>query len=198
MRKFLFLILCVFSTLSFAASSPVPELQATANKIVAELKSNQNQLATNPKIASNIVTQYLLPLADQQGMAQAALGRAAWKSATPTQRTEFVNQFRTLIVKTYAAAFSHFKDQKVEFLPLRGQLAAQNNITVQSKIISSQRPPVTVTYNLVNQGGHWKVRDFSVDGISMIQSFNSQFTSQLAQGGIAKLIETLKQHNAKV
>lgn len=191
------LFLTVLANNVLAASSPIPMLQNTANQIITQLKANQAHLKSNPSIAYNIVTKYLLPMVDQQAMAQQVLGRTAWNSASATQRSQFITQFRTLVVRTYAAAFSQFSNEKVQFQPIRGGIAGQSVIQVQSTIISTARPPISVNYNLALNGGSWKITDFSVDGVSMIQSFNSQFQSVLAQSGIDGLIKSLTAHNQK-
>jgi phospholipid transport system substrate-binding protein len=171
-------------------------LQNTANKIIAELKQNQAKLKANPKISYNVVTKYLLPLVDQQAMAQAVLGRNAWNKATASQRSQFIAEFRTLVVRTYASAFSQFNNEAVKFKPLRGNISG-SIVQVQSVIVSSARPAINVNYNLVQKGGSWKVIDFSVDGISMINSFQSQFAGILANQGISGLITTIAKHNQK-
>jgi phospholipid transport system substrate-binding protein len=180
---------------SFAASSPIPTMQATADKVIAALKSNQAKLKNNPAIANGIVTKYLLPLVDERSMAQAVLGRTAWNSATAAQQNEFIQQFRILVVRTYAAAFSSFTNESVQFKPVRGNLASQSFIQVQSNIISKERPPIAVNYSLAQQNSGWKIIDFSVEGVSMVQSFHSQFASQLSSSGVAGLIKALKAHN---
>lgn len=192
-----FMASALLITSAFAASSPIPQLQSTANTIIAQLKANKSALKSNPNIAYNIVTQYLVPMVNQQYMAQAVLGRNAWNSATPAQRSAFIAQFKTLVVRTYAAAFSQFSDEQVKFMPIRGNIAGQNMLQVQSQIVSSSRPPINVNYNLMLSGNTWKIIDFSVDGISMIQSFSSQFAGVLSQSGMNGLIQTLTAHNQK-
>ena len=192
-----FMASALLMTSAFAASSPIPQLQSTANTIIAQLQANKASLKNNPNIAYNIVTQYLVPMVNQQYMAQAVLGRNAWNNATAAQRSAFIAQFKILVVRTYAAAFSQFTDEQVKFMPIRGNIDGQSMLQVQSQIVSSSRPPINVNYNLMLSGSSWKIIDFSVDGISMIQSFSSQFAGVLAQSGMNGLIQTLTAHNQK-
>jgi phospholipid transport system substrate-binding protein len=182
---------------AWASSSPIPMLQNTADQVISVLKAHKNQLKNNPNISYNAVVHYVVPVVDQQAMAQAVVGRNAWGKATSAQRTEFIKEFRILVTRTYASAFSEFSNERVVFQPIRGSVN-QSMLQVQSKIISNVRPSVDLNYTLVNHGAGWKITDFSVDGISMIQSFRSQFLSTLAQSGMSGLIQELASHNKKL
>lgn len=190
---FLFLTFISFSTW---AAEPVSLLQNTADQMISALKAHKADLRTNPKVSYQIVNQYLVPLVDQDTMAQAVVGRNAWQSATSSQRTAFIEQFRKLVIRTYAAAIAEFTNETVKFMPFRGDLQSPI-ITIKSKIIRANAPSIAVNYTLAARGNSWKVIDFSVDGISMIQSFKSQFQSELASRGLDGLIQSLKAHNQK-
>jgi len=191
-RYLLIITALLFSQAALAAPSPLPMLQSTANVIIGQLKANEPNLRNNPKIAYNIVTKYLLPIVNQDAMAQQVLGRATWKSASAEQKQKFIEQFRILVIRTYSAAMAQFSNEKIVFLPIRG--AVDQTITVNSQIIRSGGQPINVSYRM-NYDGKWKIIDFSVDGISMVQSFQSQFQGQLSQSGIDGLITSLIQHN---
>jgi phospholipid transport system substrate-binding protein len=165
--------------------------------MIAELRSHRASLKSNPNIAYNLVMRRLLPLVDQQAMAQAVLGRNVWASASGSQRQAFIREFRSLVVHTYAAAIAQFSNEEVQFLPERGDTGALRN--VKTRIIShgSGRPPINVDYRLQWQSSGWRIIDFSVDGISMVQSFRAQFASQLGQAGLNGLIARLAAHNQR-
>lgn len=193
-----FLILFSFAILTAqAAESPLPTLQNTANKIITELQQNKVNLRTNPKISYQIVTKYLVPLVDQDTMAQSVIGRAAWKSATSSQKLYFIKEFKTLVVRTYSAAIAQFSDEKIEFKPLRGNLAQQKQVIVYSQIIRNNAPAIPVSYTLNNYNGRWMIVDFAVDNVSMVQSFKSQFQNELNNKGLDALIASLKEHNTR-
>ena len=151
----------------------------------------------NPAEVYNIVNKILLPHADLEAMARSALGRNAWLAATPTQKEAFIEAFKHLMVHTYAAGLSSYTDEKVEFKPIRGGIQGQQRVMVESQIIRTDGPPIAVSYRLVNKNNDWYVYDFSVEGISMIESFRSQFAAELSQGlSINALTEKLDAHNA--
>jgi phospholipid transport system substrate-binding protein len=185
------------------APSPIPLLQNLSNKMIGALKQNKASMIKNPDVVYGIVKKVLLPSADLEAMARSALGRDAWMSATTEQQQTFVKAFTDLMVHTYAAGLSSYTDETVNFDPIRGGLQpGQNRVEVNSKIIRTDGPPIPVSYRLIYKydkpSGQWNwyVYDFSVEGISMIQSFRSQFAADLSAGmSIDQLTKKLVQHN---
>lgn len=193
----LVLISLLLSTLVWAISSPVDLLQTTSNHLLMTLRQNQATLKTKPQIVYGIVNRILLPHVDLLSMSRNALGREAWIRATPEQRGAFTRQFTILLIHTYASALAQYTDERVNFLPLRGDFNGQEHVQVDSQIIRDSGPPIYVSYRLVREEDEWKLYDFSVDGVSMIDSFRSQFAEELQQTGINGLINKLAQHNAQ-
>lgn len=189
------MMLCCIS--AFAAPSPLPMLQSTSDQMLSALRSNQAVLKSKPAVVYSITRRILLPHVDVNNMARAVLGRNAWNQATPAQRQHFTAEFTTLLIHTYAAAFAAYTDEQVQFLPIRGDISGLTRVQVDSQIIRRAGPSISVSYRLGWTGQQWLLYDFSVDGVSMIQSFRSQFSSQLNQGNLDTLIQQLAQHNAQ-
>ena len=188
-----FMGLLIF-TVTLAAPSPVELLQNTSRQLIAALQQNQATLKTKPQI----VNQILLPHVDLISMSSKALGREAWLGATPMQRQAFSRQFVTLLIHTYSSALAQYTDEKVNFLPLRGNINNQlRRVQVNSVIVRDTGPSINVSYHLMLEEGQWMLYDFSVDGVSMMASFRSQFAQELQQSGIDGLVNKLAQHNAQ-
>lgn len=187
------------------APSPIPMLQNLSTQMIQALQKNKASMLKNPDIVYGIVRQILLPEADLEAMARSALGRDAWLSATIAQQQGFIHAFTNLIIHTYAAGMSSYTDQTVTFDPIRGGMQPGVNRTeVNSHIIRTDGPPIPVSYRLIykfdQKSGQWNwlVYDFSVEGISMIQSFRSQFAADLSSGmSIDQLTQKLMAHNQK-
>ena len=195
-KPFCFLILAVFCCFAWAQSSPMPMLQSTSDEMIGALKANKATLKSNPQFVYGLVNRILLPHVDVTSMAHAVLGRQVWDNATQQQRDEFTRQFTTLLVHTYSAALAAYQDQEVKFLPIRGDVNG-SRVQVNSQILQQGGPTISVSYRLVLHGDEWQVYDFSVDGVSMIQSFRSQFASELNQGNLDSLISRLSAHNSQ-
>jgi phospholipid transport system substrate-binding protein len=83
-------------------------------------------------------------------------------------------------------------------LPLRGNINNQlRRVQVNSIIVRDTGPSINVSYHLMLEEGQWMLYDFSVDGVSMMANFRSQFAQELQQSGIDGLVNKLAQHNAQ-
>lgn len=183
-----------FSQLLNAASSPVPMLEETANKIIATLKENKSSIRQNKDIIKDAVAKYLLPKVDVQGMARSVLGRQEWNKASHADKKAFTEQFTQLVVRTYATPLAEYTDETVKFLPQR--TASNGRFTrVNSVIMRSNGQNIPLTYSLVAKNGDWKIYDLSVEGVSLLQSFRSQFNQALQNESLAELIAQMKQNN---
>lgn len=196
MKKIIFvffgLLIC---TMAWAISSPVDLLQSTSNQLISALQRNQATLKTKPQIVYGIVNQILLPHVDVMSMSSKALGREAWLRATPMQRQAFAQQFVTLLIRTYSSALAQYTNERVNFLPLRGDYNSESRVQVNSVIVRETGPSINLSYRLMRVDGQWMLYDFSVDGVSIIESFRSQFAQELQNNGIDGLINKLAQHN---
>lgn len=186
--KILFLGLALsLSQWIWAQSSPVPMLQSTANQIIDTLKKNKSSLKTNHQIIYQAVERYLLPNVDVPGMSRSVLGRKAWGKATPAERARFAQAFTQLVIRTYAGPLAEYTDEKVNFQPVRGSLEGRF-VRVNSTIVRPSGQTIPLTYSLVAQNGQWKIYDLSVEGVSLLQSFRSQFADALQNSSMQDLI----------
>ncbi len=185
----------LFSLTAQAAGGPVGMLQSVADQMIASLKQNKTSLKENPGLVYSLATRIIVPHADLDEMSKRVLPPQTWNSASASQRQVFKKEFSTLLVRTYASALAQYRDETVKFFPVRGGDAGRSTVRVNSQIIRSNGPSISVSYNVVSRGGQWKLYDMTVEGVSMLESFRSQFADQLARGDMASLIKVLKQHN---
>ena len=158
----------------WAQSSPVPMLENTASQIIATLKQNKPNLKQNHQVIYQAVERYLLPNVDVNGMARSVLGREAWNKASSVDKQEFTRVFTQLIIRTYASPLAEYTDETVKFLPLRGSIE-EHFTRVNSVIVRSNGQNIPLSYSLVSKNNKWKIYDLSVEGVSLLQSFHSQF-----------------------
>lgn len=177
-------------------SDPVSMLQSVANQLIASLKSNRTSLKENPSLVFSLANRIVVPHADLGEMSKRVLPPQTWNSATPAQRAKFQREFTTLLVRTYASALAEYRDQTVKFYPVRGGYQGKSSVRVDSQIIRTDGPSISVSYRLLSNGSRWRLYDMTVEGVSMLESFRSQFADQLARGNMAELIQVLAQHNS--
>lgn len=176
--------------------SPVVLLEKIAYQMDAQLKKNHKHLSK--KIAYDIVNQYLIPYVDAKGMSRSVLGKNVWNQATDKQKSEFIRQFSELVVRTYSSPLADYKlGDSIRFEPIRGGYKGKKFVDVKSFIMRVQGNVVPLNYSLILLGKTWKIYDLSVEGVSLLQSFHSQFAQELSQGDMNQLITNLKKHNQK-
>ncbi|BCA95068.1 signal peptidase [Legionella antarctica] len=195
--KTILLVACMsLSQTMTAQTSPVPMLERAANAIIATLKANKSNLKRNPGIIYSAVETHLLPNVDVAGMSRSVLGRQAWNKATPSERDQFSKAFTRLVIRTYSSPLAQYSDETIQFLPLRGAPDGRF-MRVNSVIVRSEGQNIPLSYSLVSKNGHWKIYDISVEGVSLLQSFRSQFAQALQNSSINEVIKQMQQKQNK-
>ena len=195
-KTIVFAMMVAVSHLLWAQSSPVPMLENTASQIIATLKQNKPSLKQNHHIIYQAVERYLLPNVDVNGMARSVLGRQAWIKASAADKQEFTRVFTQLIIRTYANPLAEYTDETVKFLPLRGATDGRF-MRVNSVIVRSNGQNIPLSYSLVSKNNNWKVYDLSVEGVSLLQSFRSQFGQILQNATMQDLIAQMRKNSSK-
>lgn len=184
-------LLCC-SIASFAATSPADMLQQVTNQMLTALEKTENR---NTQSIYRLVQTILLPHVDLNKMSQLVVGKY-WSEATPMQQKEFEQQFTYFVTRTYSTALSSYSNQKVRFFPVRGGMSG-SRVQVSSVIQQSNGQNIAVNYRMQLENGNWKVYDFSVEGVSLVENYRSQFADTLRTKGLAGLNQQLKSHNSR-
>lgn len=196
-KSIVFVVTLSLTQLLWAAQqSPMSMLENTANQILATLKQNKANLRNNSQVIYQAVERYLLPNVDVGGMSRSVLGRKAWGQASASERQQFSNAFTQLVIRTYATPLAEYTDETIKFMPIRGSLESRF-IRVNSIIVRSKGKNIPLSYSLVASGGKWKIYDLSVEGVSLLQSFRSQFAEALQNSSMQALIKQMRQHGRK-
>ncbi len=178
-----------------AATRPAQEIiQDTSARMIDALRKNSTALRQDSSRIYQLVEQIVLPNFDFQLMSRWVLGRA-WQQASPEQRRLFADEFRTLLVRTYAKALLEYADQDIRMPPQPS--ASGDQATVRTEVQPKSGRPIQINYsmNLGQQG--WKVYDVTVDGVSLVTSYRSTFASQIRNSGLDAVIADLRQRNAQ-
>ena len=179
-----------------AVQDPVQLLRSIADDMIKGLKANQNKLKADPHIAFDLANRYVVPHADISVMSRRVIPPTTWDHATPEERSEFQAQFTQTLVRTYASSLTAYRNQSVQFYPVRGGYTDKKLVEVRSDITSpSDNQPINVNYRLIREGDDWKIVDMSVDGVDMLDSFRSQFDEILSRKNMHELIQQMIAHN---
>ena len=196
MKKYLikFLFLAVFfSVNSIADLGPDELVKKTAEDVLFAIKADEEIQKGDKEKIYKLAEEKILPNFDFERVARLVLGRA-WRSASDEQKKEFIVQFRTLLLKTYAVALSKYKDQTIEFKPTR-MSDTDEIVIVKSEISQSGGQPIRVNYALSKNSGKWLVFDIVIEGVSLVTNYRSQFSSEIRRNGMDTLIKKLSKKN---
>lgn len=195
-KTILFVVSVILSPIIYAQNSPIPMLEQTANNIIATLKENKSSLKSNPNIIYQAVETNLLPIVDVAGMSRSVLGRQAWSKATEKQKNQFSKAFTRLVIRTYSSPLAQYTNESIQFLPLRGSVNSRF-LRVNSIIVRSEGQNIPLSYSLVSKNGQWRIYDLSVEGVSLLQSFRSQFAEALKNSSIDEVVGLMEKKQLK-
>jgi phospholipid transport system substrate-binding protein len=120
----------------------------------------------------------------------------SWRKATPEQQKRLQDEFKLLLVRTYAGALSQVSDQTIEVKPLRGDID-EKNLVIRTEV-KGRGDPIQLDYRLEKtpgEGAGWMIYDLNVLGIWLIENYKSQFTKEINNGGLDGLINSLAERN---
>jgi phospholipid transport system substrate-binding protein len=193
MMGLIMLLALLGSAPSWAIQSPQDMVQQTAEQMLNKLRAERQIIDEHPGRIYDLVDQIVLPHFDFERMSSWVLGKY-WRTATPKQRQEFTEQFRTLLVRTYAKSLSSYTDNKITYLPFRSS-PDQTDVKVRTEVDQPGGFPIPIDYDLHLQDDVWKVFDVTIDGVSLVTNYRTTFANQIRQDGIDKLITSLADRN---
>ncbi len=190
------LMLCLSTHVASAADAMHPAaalVTQTADKIQAQLRAEREVVSKNPKRVYELVEQIVLPNFDFKSMSASVLGKH-WRTASDDQKQRFTQEFKLLLVRTYAKALVDNMDRKITTQPLRAAEGA-TEVTVRTEIPQQGGFPLPINYSMELKDGAWKVFDVDIDGISMVKNYRSTFANEVKQGNVDDLIKKLTDRN---
>ncbi len=194
MKKLLIaLSLLCFSVSSFALDGPDELVKKTAEDVLAAVKSDKDIQAGDQEKIFALAEEKIVPNFNFDKVSRMVLGKN-WTKATPDQKTAFQNEFRTLLIRTYATALSKYKNQTIEYKPFR-MVADSNIASVKTQIVQPGGQPIAVDYTLEKQPDAWKVYDIVIEGVSLVTNYRGQFAQEIRTNGLDSLIKKLADKN---
>jgi phospholipid transport system substrate-binding protein len=201
MKTFLgFLTSLVLSAgLVFSSGAAVAEMSAddlvkqTAEDVLSTIKNDKDIQSGNQQKIFALAEEKILPNFDFDRVCRMVLGKN-WKSASPEQQAAFQKEFRSLLLRTYATALSKYKNQVIEYKPMRAEPGAKN-VSVKTQILQPGGQPIAVDYSLVRGDSGWKVYDIVIESVSLVTNYRSQFSNEIRTNGLDSLNKKLAEKN---
>lgn len=162
-------------------------------EVVDIIRQDKDMQAGDRKKVIALIEPKVLPHFNFQAMTASAVGRN-WDKASADQKARLMDEFKTLLVRTYASAIVSYSSQKFDFRPLRAK-PADTDVTVNVRVMQSAAQPVTIDYDMEKRPGGWKVWDVRVAGVSLVANYRTEFDNLVRESGLEGLIKALQAKN---
>jgi phospholipid transport system substrate-binding protein len=176
--------------------APLEIVRNTTDQVLMRISDDRDALREDPAKMYSLVADLIFPHFDFPIMAQWVLG-PHWKDADAQSREKFVEQFRKLLVRTYATALLEFSDQEITY-PEINEVSKGRTVVIRQEIEQAGGTPILLGYQLHNTGGNWKVFDVAVDGVSLVKTYRASFSSIIKDSGLSGLIDSLSVKNRDI
>ncbi|MDZ7891286.1 MAG: ABC transporter substrate-binding protein [Rhodoferax sp.] len=185
------------------ASSPVHADDEAPDALIKRLsvdvldtiKADKTLRAGDTSKIVALVDSRIMPNVNFQRMTASAVG-PGWRQASPEQQKRLQEEFKTLLVRTYAGALAQVSDQSIAMKPLRA--APEDKEVVVRTEIKGKGDPIQLDYRLEKTpgvGAGWKIYNLNVLGVWLVETYRSQFAQQINAKGVDGLISALTEQN---
>lgn len=193
-KLLLILLLLVLAAPRAGAQEMAPDvlLQTVTLEVLDMIRQDKDIQAGNPAKVADLVEMKILPHFDFPRMTRIAVARN-WSLASAAQQAALTAEFKTLLVRTYSTALAAYRNQVIEFRPLRA--APGEEVTVRSVVRQSGTATIGMDYDMERLPGGWKVYDIKIDGMSLVTTYRETFASKVRESGVDGLIRILSEKN---
>jgi len=193
--KFALLLMAAIAAPFSLAQDLAPDVlvKTVTSEVIAIIKQDADIQAGNPAKVAELVETRILPHFNFARMTQSAVAHY-WRTASPEQQLALILEFKTLLVRTYSTALSGYRDQVIEYKPLRAEPGA-TEVTVRSDVRQPGRERMTIDYDMEKTLAGWKVYDIKLAGVSLVTTYRGTFASKVRDSGIEGLIKSLWDRN---
>ncbi len=179
---------------AFAAPTETPPafIKKVADGLISRLKADHAKLQNNPALVKIIVRQNLDPYIDSQAFTRIVMGTYATNQySSAAQRAQFEKNFRETLIENYGSAFAKFSNQTYTLRPYKASNSKNPVVTID---FNNKGEKIPVSFQLVDKGNQWKIRNINVSGIDLGLQFRNQFAANVKRNGgnIDKAIATFK------
>jgi phospholipid transport system substrate-binding protein len=194
MTRILF-ALSLLSAFPVFAQEPGPEalVKKMTQDVLDAIKSDKQLAAGDRQKAIKLAEEKILPHVDFEEATRLAVARG-WAQASPEQKKRLVQEFRSMLVRTYSNAITAYQGQTMKVMPVRMK-PGDDEVTVHNQFIRPGAKPVAIDYSMRKTGQGWKIYDIVVEGVSLVLTYRSEFDAVVKQDGIDGLIKRLSQKN---
>jgi phospholipid transport system substrate-binding protein len=178
---------------AFAQEAPDAMVKRVSQDTLATIRSDPLVQSGDQARIRDLIEVKLVPNFDFTRMTALAMGRN-WRNATPEQQKQLTDQFRALLVRTYAGALNQYRSETIDYKPFKMN-PDDTEVTVRTQVTKTSGQPVSIDYSLEKTPEGWKAYDVIVAGVSLVTNYRDEFSAQIKNGGIDGLVKTLADRN---
>jgi phospholipid transport system substrate-binding protein len=193
LSRVLLLLLVAAPLVAYAQEAPDALVKRIAEETLATIRADKELQAGNPAKVKELIESKLVPHFDTARMTALAMGRN-WRSASPEQQKELVEQFKTLLIRTYSNALTNYRDNTMSYKPLRAN-PGDNEVVVRTEVTRPGQAPVQIDYSMEKTPEGWKSYDVVVAGVSLVTNYRDEFNDTVRSSGVDGLIKVLQTKN---
>ena len=186
------LVMSVATVTAMAQTTPDALIKQVSTEVIDTIKGDKTLQNGDASKIIALVDAKVMPHVNFQRMTASAVGRN-WRTATPEQQKRLQEEFKTLLVRTYAGALTQVKDQTVQLKPLRA--AAEDTEVVVRTEVKGKGEPIQLDYRLEKADAGWKIYDVNVLGVWLVEQYRNLFAQDINSSGIDGLITKLTERN---
>ena len=177
----------------FAADeAPDALIKRLSTEVMDKLKSDKTVKAGDTARVMALVDSQIMPNVNFTRMTAATVG-PSWRQATPEQKKRLQDEFKTLLIRTYAGALTQVDEQSIDVKPLR-EAAGATEVVVRTEVLG-RGDPAQLDYRLEKVGTSWKIYDLNVLGVWLVATYRTQFSREINANGLDGLIASLSDRN---
>jgi len=189
----LLLPLALIASPVHAQEAPDALVKRVAEDVLASIRADKDLQAGNPAKIKQLIETKLAPHFDFARMTALAMGKN-WRAATPEQQKQLTEQFKTLLVRTYSGALTNYRDNTMNYKPLRAN-PGDTDVIVRTEVTRPGQAPVPIDYSMEKTPEGWKAYDVIVAGVSLVTNYRDEFNDVIKSSGVDGLIKTLADKN---
>lgn len=179
-----------------SAATPLPNqiVQETSERILEIINEDAQELQQNPKEVERLVDEILLPVIDINAFSKLVLAHN-WRKASAAQRQRFIREFKGMLIRTYTKYLVDYSGTQVRLVPKKGSQQNPKRQVVFTEVLVPGTPALAVDYSFRFNDGKWKAYNVTVDGLSLVHLFRTDFNREINETSLDALIERLSTAN---
>ena len=189
---FIFAVTIIFA-MPAMAGEPTEKIRETNDKIIAIVSNPALKGPGKAAERKRLIRQAVDERFNWEEMSRRTLARQ-WRKRTVEERKEFIDLYGKLLEQTYLDRVEGYSGEKVLY---EGERIDGKYAVVKVKILTKQETEISTEYRLKSNAAEWLVYDISIEGVSLINNYRTQFNSIIMRSSYKDLIKKLKTKVAK-